>query len=141
MASDGMTGKYKKWAEENPKTKLAADLIPGVGAVASVGDSAAAAGEGKYGDAALELLGVVPGAKLVPMVSKISRKALRANKAKEVASTADKTSDTLQYIEGRKPVEDKPDWATGGLKKGGEVKARTASQRADGCCIRGKTRA
>lgn len=29
--------------------------------------------------------------------------------------------------------------ATGGMKKGGKV--RTASQRADGCCIRGKTRA
>jgi hypothetical protein len=130
--------KYKKWAEENPKSKLAADLTPGVGVVTSVGDAAAAADEGKYGDAALELLGVVPGAKLVPLISKLSRKASRVNKTKEVASTADKTSDTLQYAEGRKPVEDKPDWATGGMKKGGKISS--ASTRADGCAQRGKTK-
>jgi hypothetical protein len=131
--------KYKKWSEENPKTKLAADLTPGVGAITSIGDSAVAAGEGRRGDAVLELLGVVPGAKLLPIINKASRKAAKLNKLKEVANTSDKTSDTLQYVEGRNPVEDKPDWATGGMKKGGKV--RTASQRADGIAIRGKTRA
>jgi hypothetical protein len=29
----------------------------------------------------------------------------------------------------------------GGMKKGGKVKASSASKRADGCCVRGKTRA
>jgi hypothetical protein len=134
----GVVDKYKKWAEDNPKAKLAADLTPGIGAATSVGDSAVALNEGRHGDAALELLGVVPGAKLLPLINKASKTAKRANKLKEVANTADKTSDTLQYAEGRKSGDDKPDWATGGMKKGGKV--RTASQRADGCAIRGKTK-
>lgn len=135
------TDKYRKWAEENPKTKLVADLTPGVGVATSIGDAKVAAKDKRYGDAALELLGVVPGAKLIPLVNKATRAMSRVNKAKEVANLADKTSDTLQYAEGRKPVVDRPDWETGGLKKGGTVKRKTASQRADGCAIRGKTRA
>jgi hypothetical protein len=133
--------KYRRWSEENPKAKLAADLTPGVGVVTSIGDAKVAAKDKRYGDAALELLGVVPGAKLVPLVHKMSRGALQLNKMKDMATTADKASDTLQYVEGRKPVADRPDWETGGMKKGGTVKRKTASQRADGCAIRGKTRA
>lgn len=135
----GVIEKYKKWSEENPKAKLAADLTPGVGAITSIGDAAVAAKEDRYGDAALELLGVVPGAKALPMINKASKATQKINKARQVATTADKASDTLQYAEGRTPVEDKPDWETGGMKKGGKV--RSASQRADGCAIRGKTRA
>ena len=30
--------------------------------------------------------------------------------------------------------------ATGGMKKGGKVKSKSASSRADGCAVRGKTR-
>ena len=131
--------KYKQWAVENPKTKLAADLTPGVGVMTSVGDAAVAADEDRYGDAGLELLGVVPGLKAVNYLRKGAKSVERANKIKDVAHTADKTSDALQYVEGRKPVKDKPDWATGGMKKGGKVKS--ASSRADGCAIRGKTRA
>ena len=135
----GAVDKYKKWSEENPKAKLAADLTPGAGVITSLGDSAVAAKEERYGDAGLELLGVVPGAKAINYLRKGVKNAERVNKIKDVARTADKASDTLQYVEGRRPVEDKPDWDTGGMKKGGRV--RTASQRADGCAIRGKTRA
>jgi hypothetical protein len=135
----GSIDSYKKWSEENPKTKLAADLTPGVGVVTSLGDSATAAKDKRYGDAALELLGVIPGAKVLPLINKASKAAQKLNKARQVATTADKTSDTLQYAESNKPVEDRPDWETGGMKKGGKV--RTASQRADGIAIRGKTRA
>jgi hypothetical protein len=134
----GAVDRYKKWSEDNPKTKLAADLTPGIGVATSVGDSAVAFNEGRHGDAALELLGVVPGAKLLPLINKASKTTKRANKLKEVANTADKTSDTLQYAEGRKSVDDKPDWATGGMKKGGAVKS--ASSRADGIAQRGKTK-
>jgi len=134
----GAVDRYKKWSEDNPKTKLAADLTPGIGAATSVGDSAVAFNEGRHGDAALELLGVVPGVKALPMINKASRAAQKINKARQAATTADKTSDTLQYVEGRKSEDDKPDWATGGMKKGGKV--RTASQRADGIAQRGKTK-
>jgi hypothetical protein len=72
------------------------------------------------------------------MINKASRKTAKFNKLKDVANTADKTSDTLQYVESRPQVEDKPDWATGGMKRGGRVKS--ASSRADGIAQRGKTR-
>lgn len=139
----GVLDNYKKWSEDNPGKKLAADLTPGIGIATSLGDAAVAASEERYGDATGELLGVVPAAKYINALTKISKAGRKANKFKEIANVADKSSDTLQALEsGHKRSErekpSKPDYETGGMKKGGKVSS--ASKRGDGIAQRGKTR-
>ena len=140
MATNKHLAKYKKWAEDNPDTKLAADVTPYSGSATSIGDAAVAADEGRYGDAGLELLGVIPLVKAGMKASKLRQKISKATRA---AQAVDRTSDTVSAgetaVQNKVSSMDKPDYLTGGMKKGGKV--RSASSRADGCAIRGKTRA
>ena len=133
--------KYRELSAEYPEAKLALDLLPIAGMGMSALDAAASAAEGKYGDAALEALGVVPGVKYVPGMgaTKALAKYKYASRPAELARTIDRASDAVSY------GEEKAD----GLKRGGKVKAapkkpeRTSDsvkRRGDGIAKKGLTK-
>ena len=139
--------KYRKMASDNPEAKLALDVAPFSGVATSLADSGADAYEGNYVDAGLDLLGVVPGVKLIKGAGAIKNAMKYAGSGADLARTADRASDAVTYAE-EKTVEakepSKSDAGRGkinpkrvnGLKRGGT----TASSRGDGIASRGKTK-
>jgi len=124
--------KYRKISSDNPEAKLALDMAPFSGVATSLADAAADAYEGNYVDAGLNLLGVVPGVKIIKGVGAIKNAAKFAGPMANLARTTDRTSDVVTYGEEKtnEPAKNKP------MKKGG----MTASIRADGIASRGKTK-
>jgi len=132
---DSAVKKYRKISSDNPEAKLALDVAPFTGIATSLADAGADAYEGNYADAGLNLLGVVPGVKLIKGVGAIKNAAKYAGSMANLARTTDRTSDAVTYGEEKtkktnEPAKNKP------MKKGG----MTASIRADGIAIRGKTK-
>jgi len=128
---------YERLSKENPDAKLALDLAPFSGVATSLADSAEAAHKGNYPDAALALLGVVPGVKMVKGKGFLDKaKKVYDSARANLARTTDKTSDTVTYAE-NKDAQAKS--RREGMKKGGKVSAPKAS-RGDGCAQRGKTK-
>lgn len=139
--------KYRKFSSENPEAKFALDVTPYSGVATSLADSVSDAYEGNYPDAALDLLGVVPGVKLIKGVGAAKSASKYAGTGAELARTADRTSDSLTYAEEKTAEAREPSKGNAGrgkvnpkrvneMKKGG----MTASKRADGIASRGKTR-
>jgi hypothetical protein len=126
------SNKYTELSDKYPEAKLAADLLPGVGVVTSGADAVNDAYKGNYRDAALDLLGVIPGAKLIKGAGAVKDTTKFAGKNVEAARNIDRGVDTATYL-------DRKDKAEKGMKKGGKVKS-TASSRGDGIAQRGKTR-
>jgi len=62
---------------------------------------------------------------------------MRTFTAENAPKIASRVNDVLEDRELRRQERE----SRGGMKKGGTVKVKSASARADGCCIRGKTRA
>ena len=139
--------KYREMSSKNPEAKLALDVAPFSGVATSVADAGADAYEGNYADAGLDLLGVVPGAKLIKGSGAIKNMMKYAGSKADLARTTDRASDAVTYAE-EKTVEAKegPKGDAGRgkvnpkrvneMKKGG----MTASSRGDGIAARGKTR-
>ena len=136
---DGAIGKavkkYRKMSSDNPEAKLALDVAPFSGVATSLADAGADAYEGNYADAGLNLLGVVPGVKLIKGAGAIKNAAKYAGSMANLARTTDRTSDAVTYGEEKtketnEPAKNKP------MKKGG----MTVSSRADGIASRGKTK-
>jgi hypothetical protein len=130
--ADSASKKYTELSDKYPEAKLAADLLPGVGVITSGADAVNDAYKGNYRDAALDLIGVIPGAKLIKGAGAVKDSTKYAGKKLEAARNIDRGIDTSTYL-------DRKDKAEKGMKKGGKVKS-TASSRADGCAQRGKTR-
>jgi len=130
--ADSASKKYTELSDKYPEAKLTADLLPGVGVVTSGADAINDAYKGNYRDAALDLIGVIPGAKLIKGAGAVKDSTKYAGKNLEAARNIDRGIDTSTYL-------DRKDKAEKGMKKGGKVKA-TASSRGDGCAQRGKTR-
>jgi len=129
--------KYEKLAKDNPDSKLALDLAPFSGVATSLADSAVDLRKGNYPDAALDLLGAVPGAKMVKPKGFFDKaKKVYDNARANLARTTDKTSDTVTYVE-NKDAQAKS--RREGMKKGGKVSAPKAC-RGDGCAQRGNTK-
>jgi hypothetical protein len=112
--------KYREASARAPEAKLALDLNPITGIPMSALDAAASAAEGKYGDAGLELLGVVPAVKLIKGAGHLKDAVKYAGKKAEAARTIDRISDSVSYA-GEKTAQAKE---RTGLKKGGSVKPR-----------------
>ena len=115
--------KYEDASVENPKTKLALDLLPGTGQITSVIDSANSARKGNYVDAAVDLAGVLPPVKWVS-------KAVKATKAKKLyrnLKELDSVGDTQEFA--------KKEGETERMARGGMVKSR-----GNGIAQRGKTK-
>ena len=129
---DSAVKKYRKISSDNPEAKLALDVAPFTGIATSLADAVADAYEGNYADAGLNLLGVVPGVKLIKGVGAIKNAAKYAGSMADLARNTDRASDAVTYGEEKtnEPAKNKP------MKKGG----MTASIRADGIAIRGKTK-
>ena len=139
--------KYRKMASDNPEAKLALDVAPFSGVATSLADAGADAYEGNYADAGLDLLGVVPGAKLIKGAGSVKNMLKYAGTKADLARTTDRASDSVTYAE-EKTVEAKeaPKGDAGrgkvnpkrvnGMKNGG----MTASSRGDGIASRGKTK-
>jgi hypothetical protein len=125
-----LAAKYREASARAPEAKLAMDLHPVTGIGMSALDSAASAAEGKYGDAVLEALGVVPGVKYIPGIG--LKKAFKkyADAKSNAARAIDRTSDSVSYGT-EKTAEAKE---RTGLKKGGVVR------RGDGIAKRGHTK-
>ena len=117
--------KYQQMAADNPEVKLTADMLPISGVVTSVADALADAKKDKYAKAAIDLLGVVPGAKLIKGSGLVKDAMKYAGKNANIARLIDKTNDSGDYVSN--------------FKKGGKVSAPKAS-RGDGCAQRGKTK-
>jgi hypothetical protein len=130
--AESASKKYTELSDKYPEAKLAADLLPGVGAVTSGADAINDAYKGNYRDSALDLLGVIPGAKLIKGTGLTKSFTKFGDKRLEAARNIDRGVDISTYL-------DKKDKAEKGMKKGGKVKS-TASSRGDGCAQRGKTR-
>ena len=139
--------KYRKFSSDNPEAKFALDVAPYSGVATSLADSAADAYEGNYPDAALDLLGVVPGMKLIKGAGTVKDALKYAGTGAGLARTADQASDALTYAEEKTAEAKEPskgDAGQGkvnpkrvnGMKNGG----MTASSRGDGCCVKGKTK-
>jgi hypothetical protein len=148
---DGAIGKavkkYRKMSSDNPEAKLALDVAPFSGVATSLADAGADAYEGNYADAGLDLLGVVPGVKLIKGAGAVKNAMKYAGKGADLARTADRASDTVTYAEERTAEAKEPSKgdagrgkvnpkSVNGMKSGG----MTASRRADGCCVKGKTK-
>ena len=148
---DGIIGgavkKYRKLSSDNPEAKLVLDMAPVSGAGTSLADAAADAYEGNYADAGLDLLGVVPGAKLIRGTGRVKDIWKYAGTKADLARTTDRASDAVTYAEEKTAeAKEKPKGNAGRgkvnpkrldeMKKGG----MTASSRADGIAQRGKTR-
>jgi hypothetical protein len=149
--NDGAVGravkKYRKMSSDNPEAKLALDVAPFSGVATSLADAGADAYEGNYADAGLDLLGVVPGAKLIKGAGAVKNMMKYAGSKADLARTTDRASDSVTYAE-EKTAEAKelPKGDAGrgrvnprrvnDMKKGGV----TASSRGDGIASRGKTR-
>ena len=134
--AESASKKYTELSDKYPEAKLAADLLPGVGVVTSGADAVNDAYKGNYRDSALDLLGVIPGAKLVKGTGLTKSFTKFGDKRLEAARNIDRGVDTSTYL-------DRKDKAEKGMKKGGKIKAKakpTASSRGDGCAQRGKTR-
>jgi hypothetical protein len=129
--------KYERLSKENPDSKLALDLAPFSGVATSLGDSAVDLRKGNYPDAALDLLGVVPGAKMVKGKGFLDKaKQMYGNGKANLSRVTDKASDFVTFLENKDAVaKSRGD----GMKKGGKVSAPKAS-RGDGCAQRGKTK-
>jgi len=118
--------KYQKLASDNPEVKLAADVLPVSGQVTSIADAISDAKQERYAKAAVDLLGIVPGAKLIKGSGLVKDAMKYAGKNSNIARRIDTANDTVDY--GRSK-----------FKKGGKVSASKAS-RGDGCAQRGKTK-
>ena len=148
---DGLIGKavknYRKISSDNPEAKLALDVAPFSGVATSLADAGADAYEGNYADAGLDLLGVVPGVKLIKGAGAIKNAMKYAGSKADLARTADRASDSVTYAE-EKTVEakEKPKGNAGrgkvNPKRVNEMKngGITASSRGDGIASRGKTK-
>lgn len=123
--------KYQRLSAENPEAKLALDVAPFSGVATSVADSAVDASKGNYADAGLDLLGVVPGAKLVKGSGFVKDMLKYGGGKANLARTADRASDAVTYAEEKKAQ-------AKGMKKGGKVSA--SKSRGDGCAQRGRTK-
>ena len=127
--------KYRKISSENPETKLALDMAPFSGVATSLADAGADAYEGNYVDAGLNLLGVVPGVKLIKGVGAIKNAAKYAGSMADLARNTDRASDAVTYGEEKTKETNEPD-KNKTMKKGGMI----VSSRADGIASRGKTK-
>jgi hypothetical protein len=129
--------KYERLSKENPDSKFALDMAPGSGIATSLADSAVDLRKENYPDAALDLLGVVPGAKMVKAKGFLDKaKQMYGSGRANLARTTDKTSDAVTYVENKDAVAKS---RGNGMKKGGKVSAPKAC-RGDGCAQRGKTK-
>jgi len=127
--------KYRKISSENPETKLALDVAPFSGVATSLADAGADAYEGNYVDAGLNLLGVVPGVKIIKGVGAIKNAAKNAGLMADLARNTDRASDAVTYGEEKTKEKNEPD-KNKTMKKGGMI----ISSRADGIASRGKTK-
>jgi len=142
--------KYRQLSNDNPEVKLALDMAPFSGIATSLADSGADAYEGNYVDAGLDLLGVIPGAKLIKGSGTVKNLMKYADSKADLSRTFDRASDLTTYAE-EKIAQDKEKSRgntakerinvnlASGMKRGGTVKF-TASSRADGIAQRGKTK-
>ena len=146
-----LAAKYREASSRAPEAKLALDLHPVTGIAMSALDAAASAAEGNYGDAGLELLGVVPGVKYIPGAG--ATKAFRkyADAKSNAARTIDRASDSVSYATSKiaaakekySGTEDKGAAESAAKRKDKETYKKgglAASKRADGIAVRGKTR-
>lgn len=142
--------KYRQMSADNSEAKLALDTLPYTGMATSLADAGADAYEGNYPDAALDLLGVIPGAKFIKGSGAVKDLMKYASSKENLARTADRASDSVTYAEEKtSQAKEKPRGDAGmrqanpkpasKMKRGGKVKT-TASSRADGIAQRGKTR-
>jgi hypothetical protein len=142
--------KYRQLSANNPEAKLALDVAPFSGVATSLADAGADAYEGNYADAGLDLLGVVPGAKLIKGAGAVKNMLKYAGTKADLARTTDRASDSVTYAEEKAAeAKERPKGDAGRgkvnpkqvseMKRGGAVKS-TASSRADGIAARGKTR-
>jgi hypothetical protein len=109
---------YERLSNENPKTKLALDMLPGTGTVTSALDVANDVRKGQYGDAALDAIGLVPGYKLAKApIHSAAQQAMRYigdNRAKLDASI----NSIPEYVEKMQRQQQAPGYADGGLIQG-----------------------
>jgi hypothetical protein len=124
--------KYQQLSADNPEAKLALDVAPFSGVATSLADTAVDARKGNYADAGLDLLGVVPGAKLIPGSGLVKSAMKYASGKANLARNGDRASDAVTYAEEKKAQ-------AKGMKKGGKVSAPKQA-RGDGCAQRGKTK-
>lgn len=122
--------KYKELAAAYPEEKLALDLAPITGQVMSGLDAGAAAVEGRYGDAMLEGLGMIPGIKYIPGMGLTKAVTKYASNPAKLGRLADQVSDGLSYAEQKKE--------NAGYKNGGKVTSKkTTKPRGIGIAKRG----
>ena len=124
--------KYDKAKRDYPREKYLLDMAPGVGQVTSALDTVSSLSKGDYGNALLNAVGVIPGAKYVPArgLAKATKK--YAGKGFAAARNFDRGADTVEYIDSEREKAKKPV-----VKK---AKGGSVSSRADGCALRGKTK-
>jgi hypothetical protein len=118
---------YDRLSNENPKTKLFLDVLPGTGTVTSATDVTNDLYKGQYGDAALDAVGLIPGVKLgkallghrmgragqaVNTIANAAQKLI--NKRYEVDTAVNSLPEFLSKIEKNQP----PGYADGGLIAG-----------------------
>lgn len=139
--------KYRKFSSDNPEAKFALDVAPYSGVATSLADSVSDAYEGNYPDAALDLLGIVPGVKFIKGAGTVKSVSKHAGTGAELARTADRASDALTYAEEKTAEAKEPAKGNAGrgkvnpkrvneMKRGG----LTASSRGDGIASRGRTK-
>jgi hypothetical protein len=122
--------KYRKLSSDYPEAKVALDLAPFSGVATSLADAGADAYEGAYDKAALDLLGVVPGAKLIKGAGTVKNAVKFGSSAANLSRNADQANDVTDYIE-QKREQQVNKKAKGGLAK---------FFRGDGIAQRGKTK-
>jgi hypothetical protein len=139
--------KYRKMSSDNPEAKLALDVAPFSGVATSLADAGADAYEGNYVDAGLDLLGVVPGVKLIKGMGAIKSSSKYAGPKADLARTTDRASDSVTYAEEKAAEAKEPTKrnvfrsnANPKLAKKMKTGGMTASSRGDGIASRGKTK-
>ena len=139
--------KYRKMSSDNPEAKLALDVAPFSGVATSLADAGADAYEGNYADAGLDLLGVVPGVKLIKGIGAIKNATKYAGPKADLARTADRASDSVTYaeekaVEAKEPTKRNVFRSNASPKLAQKMKTggMTASARGDGIACRGKTK-
>lgn len=90
---------YVQWKQANPTLKWAMDMLPVTGQVNSLMDANADYKAGKYGAAALDMMGLVPGSRLIRGMGMVKSAKQFAGPLWDAARWYDRGADTAEYLQ------------------------------------------
>lgn len=104
QSTDRADQAYVQWKQNNPTIKWIADMLPISGQLTSAADANADFRAGNYGAATSDLVGLVPGSRMVQGLGMVKAAKQFAGPLWDAARWFDRGNDTLEYAQSQKKL-------------------------------------